>query len=107
MSQMGQTRHANTAAIALCVSPPARKHLAQPIQIFLAVEERLHQHAFVPAVDSHIVDIAGEPGMAVSRYASIAQVAAVRRAGAHGGNDRRPWPKLGRELCDDAHDLPM
>ena len=65
---MGQARHANTAAIALGVLPTARQHLDQPVQIFLAVEERLHQHAFVLAVHTHIVDIAGEPGMAVSRY---------------------------------------
>jgi len=31
-------------------------------------------------VHAHIVDIAGEPGMAVSRYSGIAQVAAVSRA---------------------------
>jgi hypothetical protein len=57
----------------------ARQHLDQTIQIFLAIEERLHQHAFVFAVHAHVVDIAGEPGMAVSRYSGITQVAAVRR----------------------------
>jgi glyoxylase-like metal-dependent hydrolase (beta-lactamase superfamily II) len=85
----------------------ARQHLDQPIQIFLAIEERLHQHAFVFAVHTHIVDIAGEPGMAVSGYAGIAQVAAIRRAGAHDGNDRCSRPKLGGKFCDRTQDLLM
>src|SRR6516162_4762247 len=85
----------------------ARQHLDQPIQIFLAIEERLHQDAFVFAVHTHIVDIAGEPGMAVSRYAGVAQVAAIRRAGAHGGNDRCSRPKLGGKFCDRTQDLLM
>src|SRR5215467_12867962 len=91
----------------LSVSATARQHLDQPIQIFLAVEERPHQHAFVPAVYAHIVDIASQPGMAISRYPGIAQIAAVGRAGAHGGDDRRARPELGRELRDYTHNLPM
>jgi hypothetical protein len=49
----------------------ARQHLDQPIQIFLTIEERLHQHAFVFAVHAHVVDIARQPGMAISRYPGI------------------------------------
>src|SRR5262249_18060812 len=106
----GLTRGPRTL-IASCasaeLSAPTRQHLDQPIQIFLAVEERLHQHAFVPAVYAHIVDIAGQPGMAISRYPGIAQIAAVGRAGAHSGDDWHSWPELGRELSDGTHDLPM
>src|SRR2546425_2565962 len=74
--------------------PSAREHLDQAVEILLAVEERFYQHAFVPAVDAHIVDVAGEAGMAVGRYPGIAQIAAVGCAGAHGGDDRRARPEL-------------
>src|SRR5215469_3811829 len=89
------------------VLPTARQHLDQPIQVFLAVEERLHQHAFVLPVYAHIVHITSQPGMAISRYPGITQIATVGRTGAHGGNDRSAWPELGRELSDYTHDLRM
>src|SRR3984893_2843813 len=85
----------------------ARQHLDQSKEILLAVEERLYWHAFVLAVGAHIVDVAGEPGMAVGRYPGIAQIAAVGRAGAHGGNNRRARPELGGERLDCGHDLLM
>jgi hypothetical protein len=59
-------------AIALSVLFTARQHLDQPIQIFLAVEERLHQNAFVLAVHPHVVDITRQAGMAISWYPAVA-----------------------------------
>jgi hypothetical protein len=38
----------------------ARQHLDQPIKVFLALVERLHQHALVLAVDADIINIGGK-----------------------------------------------
>ena len=57
----------------------AGQHLDQPIEIILAFVERLHPNPFVPAVDpAAVIDITGEPGVAVGRNARVSQKASIR-----------------------------
>src|SRR2546421_4919970 len=51
----------------------SREQLHQPVKIFEAVVERLDAHALVLAVDAHVVNVARETRMSISRNARIAQ----------------------------------
>src|SRR5262245_29827265 len=65
----------------------ARQHLDEPVEVFMALEERFHRHALVLAMGAEVVDVVGEARMAVGGNAGVAQIGAVRGACAHGRND--------------------
>ena len=77
-----------------------RAVLDQPVQILVALEERLDENPLVAAVDARFADVVGQPGMSVGRDAGIAKVAAVGRAGAHRRQHHRAGKEFGRQFCD-------
>src|SRR5436305_7439387 len=86
-------------------SPAARQTLDQPIEIFVALIERFYQHPLVLAVGAEVVEVAGQPRMAVGWDAGVAQIAAVGGAGAHGRQHHGAGPEFLRQFFDLAHDL--
>ena len=101
-------RSGSRCLFAACVqenSLPAGKRLDEPVEILTALEERLHQHALVAAVDAHVIDVAGQfPNGRRSECRHCAD-SCHRSRRAHHRQHHHPGKELLRSFLHRARDL--